>query len=75
MWMIDDRESRLNEFSEESVAVPDKCKPQKGPIISLFCSTIVVNQFPICSSVKGGNKRQKSPSQFLQAQKINNGKL
>ena len=73
--MIDDRESRLNEFSEESTAVPDKCKPQKGPIISLFCSTIVEKQFPICSSVKGGNKWQKSPSQFLQAQKINNRKL
>ena len=73
--MIDDRESRLNEFSEESAAVSDKCKPQKGPIISLFFSAIVVNQFPICSSVKGGNKQQKSPSQFLQVQKINNGKL
>lgn len=72
--MIDNRESRLNEFSEENGSIWQMLTT-KGPIISLLCSAIVVNQFPIYSSVKGGNKRQKSPRQFLQVQKINNGKL
>ena len=71
--MIDDRESRLNEFSEESAAVSDKCKQQKGPIISLFCSTIVVNQFQYAVVLKVEINGKNHQVSFYRPRKLTTG--